>query len=108
MCDAETTAKGGRVLEVQAARAACGGVPARARRPGAATHPSPGVPTGDGKLWKDQLRARGVKDKHPLMGGAGRLADRPPGTLVPPRALPPKVPIYEGPLPWGELAEQAA
>jgi hypothetical protein len=67
----------------------------------------PGVPTGDGKLWKDQLRARGVKDKHPLMGGAGRLADRPPGTLVPPREPPPKVPIYEGPLPWGELAEQA-
>ncbi|MBK8262657.1 MAG: hypothetical protein IPK80_15150 [Nannocystis sp.] len=67
----------------------------------------PGVPTGDGKLWKDQLRARGVKEKHPLMGGAGRLADRPPGTLVPPREPPPKVPIYEGPLPWGELAEPA-
>jgi hypothetical protein len=63
----------------------------------------PGVPTGDGKLWKAQLRARGVKEKHPLMGGAGRLADRPPGTLVPPREPPPKVPIYEGPLAWGEL-----
>jgi hypothetical protein len=66
----------------------------------------PGVPTGDGKLWKDQLRARGVKEKHPLMGGTSRLADRPPGTLVPPREPPPKVPIYEGPLPWGEHAGQ--
>jgi hypothetical protein len=63
----------------------------------------PGVPTGDGKLWKAQLRARGVKEKHPLMGGAGRLADRPPGTLVPPSEPPPKVPLYEGPLAWGEL-----
>ncbi|MBK8262634.1 MAG: hypothetical protein IPK80_15030 [Nannocystis sp.] len=44
----------------------------------------PGVPTGDGKLWKDQLRARGVKDKHPLMGGAGRLADRPRAPSFPP------------------------
>jgi hypothetical protein len=66
----------------------------------------PGVPTGDGKLWKDQLRARGVKEKHPLMGGTSRLADRPPGTLVPPREPPPRVPIYEGPLTWGEHAGQ--
>jgi hypothetical protein len=65
----------------------------------------PGVPTGDGKLWKAQLRARGVKEKHPLMGGAGRLADRPPGTLVPPSEPPPKVPLYEGPLAWGEFTE---
>jgi hypothetical protein len=65
----------------------------------------PGVPTGDGKLWKAQLRARGVKEKHPLMAGASRLADRPPGTLVPPSAPPPKVPLYEGPLAWGELTE---
>jgi hypothetical protein len=66
----------------------------------------PGVPTGDGKTWKNQLRARGVKPQHPLMAGQSRLADRPPGTLVPPREPPPKIPVYEGHLAWGELADK--
>jgi hypothetical protein len=65
----------------------------------------PGLATGDGKTWKQQLRARGVKPRHPLLGGSqGRFMDRQPGTLEPPRDPPPKIPVYEGHLAWGELA----
>ena len=67
----------------------------------------PGLP-GDGKTWKEQLLARGVKRRPPFLApGRDRLAGRSPGTLDPPTEPPPKVPIYEGPLAWGELADLA-
>ena len=68
----------------------------------------PGLP-GSGKTWKQQLIARGVRKRHPLMYGGGRLAGpgNAPGTLKPARKPPPKVPVYEGPLAWGDFPEVA-
>ncbi len=64
----------------------------------------PGLP-GDGKTWKEQLIARGVKRRPPFLAPVhGRVVGRAPGTLDQPTEPPPKVPIYEGPLAWGDLA----
>jgi hypothetical protein len=65
----------------------------------------PGLP-GDGKTWKQQLIARGVRKRHPLMySGTRTTGGRQPGTLKPPRKPPPKLPVYEGQLAWGDVPE---
>ena len=61
----------------------------------------PGI--SPGKTWKQELVASGVKKKPPFLGGGGRLAGPPPGTLVPTDDPPPKMPVYEGPMAWGDV-----
>ena len=65
----------------------------------------PGLP-GDGKTWKQQLIARGVRKRHPLMySGTRTTGGRQPGTLKPPTKPPPKLPLYEGKLAWADVPE---
>ncbi len=59
---------------------------------------------GSGKTWKEQLIASGVRKKHPFMySGTRTTGGRQPGTLKTPKTPPPKVPIYEGTLAWGDI-----
>ena len=61
--------------------------------------------TSPGKTWKQQLRESGVKRRPPFLGGSGRLSSGPqPGTLIPTDDPPPKVPVYDGPMAWGDVA----
>jgi hypothetical protein len=65
----------------------------------------PGLP-GSGKTWKEQLIARGVRPPHPFQhGGRLRTTGPQPGTLLPDKDPPPKVPVSKIPMPFGERAD---
>ncbi|MCB9565623.1 MAG: hypothetical protein H6710_00075 [Myxococcales bacterium] len=65
----------------------------------------PGLP-GDGKTWKEQLIASGVKRRPPFLFQGRRTTGGPqPGTLEPPSKPPPRVLVFDGPIAWGDLAE---
>ena len=65
----------------------------------------PGLP-GDGKTWKEQLIASGVKRRPPFLFQGARVTGGPqPGTLDPPSKPPPRVLVFDGPIAWGDLAD---
>ncbi|MEZ4448166.1 MAG: hypothetical protein R3B09_01720 [Nannocystaceae bacterium] len=63
----------------------------------------PGV-GGSGKTWKQELIASGVKSTPSFVFSNQRVTGGPqPGTLAPDKPPVPKVPVYRGPMAWGDV-----
>src|SRR5690606_4798589 len=59
--------------------------------------------SGSGKTWKQELIASGVKTRPAFVKYGPRLAGG-AGTLSPDKKPIPKMPVYTGPMAWGDLA----